>query len=107
MNTLVLILLVLLVIFYVNAKRMDNFAMYAPAFRSMYAPLNYNEDIAGIDEASIRNSTVNSYANEVAYDLNNPFSAGYRVNGRVPWDPASYTEEMDGDGQVIGRIVAN
>jgi hypothetical protein len=54
------------------------------------------------------NPSLNNYANEVAYDLQNTFvpanNSGYQD---APWDPSTYREKMLPNGQIIGDIVPN
>ena len=56
----------------------------------------------------------NSYADTVAYDLQNPFpSVDYEEDNQAdgyedaPWNPYTYREVMEPDGQIIGNIVPN
>jgi hypothetical protein len=54
-----------------------------------------------------------SYADKVAYDLQNPFpSVNYEEEdgdgyADAPWDPYTYRNVMEPDGQIVGKIVAN
>lgn len=55
--------------------------------------------------------STNAYADRVAYDLQNPFNTydsddadGYED---APWDPYTYREVMEPNGQIVGNIVAN
>ena len=55
----------------------------------------------------------NAYADRVAYDLQNPFpSVNYEEEdgdgyADAPWDPYTYRDVMEPNGQIVGKIVAN
>jgi hypothetical protein len=50
------------------------------------------------------------YANQVAYDLQNPFpqsSTSRNINSKVPWNPVSYRDVQEPNGSIIGVISQN
>jgi hypothetical protein len=111
MNTSILVLLALLVLFYVwtysTSKKTEGMTMlrYRPFMTGTPAPIDYDENIAGIPDY---NSTavlpnVNQYANNLAFNPNNPNSANLMQNGRPVMDPAAYQLLGDRDSGVNGR----
>lgn len=100
----ILILVALLTCFVVNdyKKSNENFTIYAP-IDSVYAPIGVN----GIDNPE-KTIPLNKYANQVAYDLQNPFpNSTTGANNRVPWDPASYRLVQEPDGDDVGILSPN
>jgi|LakMenEpi03Aug12_release.lakeMendotaPanAssembly.Ray.scaffolds.fasta_scaffold1140174_2 hypothetical protein len=90
MNTSIFVLLGLVVILYIwtmyvkqNSEAMTMFNRYRPLMTGNPAPLDFDENIAGIP---YYNSTqelpnVNQYSNDLAFNPNNPNSANYMENG--------------------------
>ena len=104
LNTLIIVLIILLVVvYYMNMH--ENFAANFQD-QPYYASTDYDENIAGIDEALVRPITINDYANNLAYDSRDPESANYLVNGRRPWSPYGYPHPGNADGQTVGRQFA-
>ena len=104
MNTSILVLLGLLVLFYVwsynSASKSEAMTMvrYRPLMTGTPAPIDFDENIAGIPDY---NSTavlpnVNQYSNNLAFNPNNPQSANLMQNGRSVMDPRAY--------QVLGNM---
>ena len=91
MNTSILVLLGILVIFYLwtfyNAPKSEAMTMlrYRPFMTGTPAPLDFDENIAGLPNY---NSTevlpnVNQYANNLAFNPNNPNSANLMQKTRI------------------------
>lgn len=61
----------------------------------------------------VGNLATNAYADRIAYDLQNPFpSVNYEEEDGdgytdAPWNPYTYREVMEPNGQIVGNIVAN
>lgn len=102
MNNLITILLLVLVIIYYYDNKRETFTVY-PSVKSIYAPIYASEDLAGIDESSIKPITINDYSNNLAYNPNNENSAHYLVKQSQPWSPESYDYLLNRDSQVIGH----
>jgi hypothetical protein len=111
MNTSILVLLGVLVVFYLwtyyGTKKTEAMTMlrYRPFMTGTPAPIDFDENIAGIPNY---NSTeplpnVNQYANDLAFNPNNPNSAHLMQNGRSVMDPRAYQYLGDKDGEVAGR----
>ena len=107
MNTSIIVLLGILVIFYLwtSSTKSEGMTMlrYRPLMTGNPAPLNFDENIAGIPNY---NSTeplpnVNQYANNLAFNPNNPNSANLMQNGRPIMNPAAYQYLGDHDGEVL------
>ncbi len=100
----ILILIALLTCFVFNNYKnyQEKFTTYAPT-DSVYAPINVN----GIDNPE-KTIPLNKYANQVAYDLQNPFpNSTTGGNNRVPWNPASYRLVQEPNGTDVGILSAN
>lgn len=100
----ILVFIAILSCFILNSyfNSSEKFTTYLPT-DSVYAPIN----VSGIDNPE-KTIPLNKYANQVAHDLQNPFpSATTGTNSRVPWDPASYRDVEEPDGQFVGIISAN
>ena len=101
----ILILVAILTCFVLNNyyNSEENFTTYSPT-DSVYAPLG----TYGIDNPE-QPIPLSKYANQVAYELQNPFSvpATTGTNSRSPWNPASYREVQEPDGQFVGIISQN
>lgn len=114
MDTLVIILIVVLVVMYylkMNEKKMNEKKMsekFAANYQDQpnYAPTDFDENIAGIDQGAVRPITINDYANNLAYNSEDPNSANYLVKGRRPWSPNGYPHPGNADGQDGGRQFA-
>ena len=100
----ILILLAILTCFVFNSYKnsSENFTTYSPT-DSVYAPIG----VYGIDNPE-KTIPINQYANQVAYDLQNPFPTSTTgSNSRVPWDAATYREVQESNGQFVGIISPN
>lgn len=100
----ILALIALLVCFIFNAyyNSSEKFTTYSPT-DSIYAPIGVNT--INNPEKSI---PLTQYANQIAYDLQNPYPNSItNVNSRVPWNPASYREVQEPNGQFVGIITPN
>ena len=111
MNTSILVLLGLLVLFYIwsyyGTKKSEAMSMvrYKPFMTGTPAPLDFDENIAGIANY---NSTavlpnVNQYSNNLAFNPNDPQSANLMQNGQHVMDPKAYQYLGDKNGDVNGR----
>jgi hypothetical protein len=72
---------------------------------SAYAPIG----VSGIDNPQ-KAIPLNQYANQVAYDLQNPFpisTTGTNVNRGSVWNPVSYRDVQEPDGQFVGILSPN
>jgi hypothetical protein len=109
MDTVIIILFSLLVVMYylkmLEKKAGEHFAANYQD-QPNYAPTNYNENIAGINEAAVKPITINDYANNLAYNPRDPASANYLVQGRRPWSPNGFPHPGNADGQDGGRQFA-
>jgi hypothetical protein len=111
MNTSILVLLGLLVLFYVwtkySASKTEGMTMirYRPLMTGTPAPLDFDENIAGIPDynstATLPN--VNQYANNLAFNPNDPHSANLMQNGHSIMDPPAYQYMGNKDSGVNGR----
>ena len=102
----ILVLIAILTCFVLNEyyNSSENFTTYAP-MDSIFAPVGVN----GINYPQTA-IPLTKYANQVAYDLQNPFpqsSTGVNVNYRAPWNPVSYRDVQEPDGQFVGVISPN
>lgn len=100
----ILILIAILICFVVNDYQIsaEKFTTYSPT-DSVYAPIGVN----GIDNPE-KAIPINKYANQISYDLQNPFPNSItNSNSRVPWNPASYRNVQEPDGQFVGIISPN
>lgn len=109
-NTSILVLLGLLVIGYFfihNTSSSERMTMlrYRPLMTGQPAPIDFDENIAGIPNHNSHDvlPNVNQYANDLAFNPNNPNSANYMVNGKSVLDPPAYQYFGDHDGDVSGR----
>ena len=96
----ILILIAILTCFVFNSYKnlSENFTT-----DSVYAPIG----VYGIDNPQ-KTIPINQYANQVAYDLQNPFPTSTTgSNSRVSWDAATYREVQEPNGQFVGIISAN
>lgn len=98
MNTSILVLLGVLVILYVynlNKEKSENMSLmmrYRPVMTGEPAPVDYDENIAGIpdyDSTAVL-PNVNQYANNLAFNQNNPQSANLMEDGKSIMDPPAY-----------------
>jgi len=102
----ILVLIAVLTCFVLNSyyNSSENFTVY-DSTDSVYAPVG----IYGINNPQ-KVIPLNKYANQVAYDLQNPFpqsTTGRNLNNNVMWDPASYRDVQEPDGQFVGIISPN
>jgi len=99
----ILVLIAILTCFvlnnYYNSK--EKFTTYSPT-DSVYAPIG----VYGIDNPQ-KAIPLNQYANQVANDLQNPFPNSTTGYNKAPWNPASYQDVMEPDGQIVGIISPN
>ena len=116
MDTVIIVLIIVLVVIYflshiqnqatsLYSQSKKALELFSANYRDQpnYAPTNYNENIAGINEAAVKNITINDYANNLAYNPRDPNSANYLVQGRRPWSPNGYPHLGNADGQDGGR----
>jgi hypothetical protein len=78
---------------------------YRPLMTGDPAPLDYDDNIAGIPDPNSYQvlPNVNQYANNLAFNPNNPNSANLMVNGRSVMDPNAYQYFGNKDSDVVGR----
>jgi hypothetical protein len=84
-----------------NIVNKENFITYSPT-DSTYA----NIGTFGIDNSE-KTIPLHKYANQIAYDLQNPFPNSTTGNNKILWNPASYREVQEPDGQFVGIISPN
>jgi hypothetical protein len=80
----------------------EKFSIYG-TYDSTYAPLN----VSGIDIDKSKLLAMNNYSNKISYDLDHSFASNTDGENQVPWDPSSYEEYMEPNGQVVGYIAQN
>jgi hypothetical protein len=78
---------------------------YKPFMTGNPAPLDFDENIAGISDYNSTETlpNVNQYSNNLAFNPRDPKSANLMQNGRSIMDPRSYQYMGDKDGDVNGR----
>jgi hypothetical protein len=102
---IILIFIAILVYFVYNNyhNKVENFYY---SIDSVYAPLG----IYGLKN-TYNAIPINQYANQIAYDLDNPFPSSTTNNNKnnmnVPWNPVSYREVQEPDGQFVGILSQN
>jgi len=102
----ILILIALLVCFVFNGYYNPNekFTVFG-SMDSVYAPIG----LYGINNME-KPIPLTKYANQVAYDLQNPFpqsKTGNYYNTNTAYVPASYRDIQEPDGQFVGVISPN
>ena len=108
MNTSIFVLLLVLVVVYLwTGKKTESMSLtrYRPFMTGSPAPVDYDDNIAGIPDPNSHQvlPNVNQYANDLAFNPNNPRSANLMVDGRPIMDPAAYQYLGNDDGEVSGR----
>lgn len=111
MNTSIAVLVVLLVLFYYLFVAMQNktepmtLMRYRPLMTGQPAPVDYNDNIADLPDPNSHHElpNVNQYANNVAFQPNNPHSANYMMSGESIMDPPAHQYFGNHDGMVAGR----
>ena len=107
MNTSIIVLLGILVIFYLwtSSTKSEGMSMlrYRPLMTGNPAPLDFDENIAGLPNYNSTESlpNVNQYANNLAFNPNNSNSANLMQNGRSIMNPPAYQYLGDHDGDVL------
>ena len=106
---LIIILLIIILVFCLIESKNENFDMnnqvldYQPVIT---APNNDVDNYAKMYKTKFFNPTMaNNYANEVAYDLSNPFP-NPEINTQLPV-PSSYALRETSDGEIEGIISPN
>jgi hypothetical protein len=110
-NTSILVFLGLLVLGYFFIQKISSTSepmtmlKYRPLMTGTPAPIDYNDNIADIIDPNSHEvlPNVNQYANNLAFNPNNPNSANYMMNGKSIMDPAAHQYLGDYDGEVNGR----
>jgi hypothetical protein len=110
-NTSIFVLLALLVLAYFTIHKTSSSSeamtmlRYRPFMSGQPAPIDFDENIAGIPDPNSHEvlPNVNQYANNLAFNPNNPNSANYTVNGRSVLNPSAYQYLGDRDRDVNGR----
>jgi|NOAtaT_7_FD_contig_31_216082_length_588_multi_3_in_0_out_0_2 hypothetical protein len=105
MNTSILVLLGLLVVVYFVVNRVSSktegmsLLRFRPVMSGQPASIHFDENIAGIPNHNSHEvmPNVNQYANNVAFEPNNPHSANYTQNGRSVLNPPAYQYLGNGD----------
>jgi len=103
-NHFVLLLVAILVCFIVNKyynKKQESYTDFT------YAPVG----TYGLN-SRIKPISLTQYANQIANDLQNPFPPSSTGNSRgvardVPWQPESYRDYQEPDGQIVGILSYN
>jgi hypothetical protein len=100
----ILLLIAILTCFVFNSyKNFNEQFAYDTTYDSSYAPIG----TFGINNHQ-KPIPINKYANQIAYDLENPFpNSKTGGNNRVPWNPASYREVQEPDGNFVGIFSSN
>ncbi len=105
----IIILLIIILVFCLIESKNENFDMnnqvldYQPVIT---APNNDVDNYAKMYKTKFFNPTMaNNYANEVAYDLSNPFPNPV-INTQLA-DPSSYSLKETSDGEIEGIISPN
>lgn len=100
---LIIILVIAVIHYYCSCQEItkDDFGIFS-SMDSVYAPIG-TYDLNNSEKAI----PLTKYANQVAYDLQNPFPSSVTNNSNVPWNPASYREVQEPDGQFVGIISPN
>lgn len=100
----IIILLIIILVFCLIESKNENFDMnYQPVIT---APNNDIDNYAKVYKTKFLNPTMaNNYANEVAYDLSNPFP-NPKINTQLA-DPSSYALRETSDGEIEGIISPN
>jgi hypothetical protein len=103
---IMLLYIALLICFIVNnfMNNRDNFEQ-SLGTDSTWAPVG----TYGIN-SNIKPIGINQYANQIAYQLENPFgnpSINSVSKSKAPWNPVSYRDLMEPDGQIVGVISPN
>lgn len=114
MNTSILVLLGFLVLFYAwisySSSKSEAMTMlrYRPFMTGTPAPIDFDDNIAGIAnyDSTEPLPNVNQYANNLAFNPNNPNSAHLMQNGRSIMNPPAYQYMGDRDGET-GRTNSN
>jgi len=111
---LIIILLIIILVFCLFENKSENFDVSPSEVNGQglyYQPVTtvpYNEidSYAKLYKTKFYNpNMVNTYANEVAYDLSNPFP-NPGINIQLP-DPSSYSLRETSDGEIEGIISPN
>lgn len=110
MNTSILVLLGVLVLCYFlinKSSKSERMTMlrYRPLMTGQPASVDYDDNIAGIPDPNSHQvlPNVNQYANDLAFNPNNPNSANYTSNEHSVLNPPAYQFLGDHDGDVNGR----
>ena len=109
MNTSIFVLVIVLVVVYLwtNSKKKEPMSLtrYRPLMTGNPASVDYDDNIAGIPDPNSHQvlPNVNQYANDLAFNPNNPRSANLMVDGRPIMDQSAYQYLGDRDGEVSGR----
>ena len=108
-NYLILILIVILIVWYLNWPcSSENFQSWPMDYESvMYSPVAYQID--GGNNFYGRRGWINpsdayNYANTIADDLDRPFASPI---GGPRWDPSTWRDVQEPDGQFVGQIQSN
>ena len=117
-KVIIVLIIVLVVMYFINQIQGQATSLYSQSMKALesfsanyrdqpnYAPTDFDENIAGINESAVRPITINDYANNLAYNPEDQNSANYLVQGRRPWSPNGYPHPGNADGQDGGRQYA-
>jgi hypothetical protein len=113
MHTTFFVLVVLLVLFYLwtlNSKTKTEpmtFFRYRPLTNNNPASIDFDENITGLSNFNSTESlpNVNQYANNLAFNPNDPNSANLMLDGQSIMDRPAYQYMGNKDGQTAGRNV--
>lgn len=102
---IILIFIALLVCFLLNNYyNSENYTVFS-SLDSVYSPIG----VYGLNNY-IKTIPITQYANQIAYDLQNPFpssTTGVNRNNNIPWNPVSYRDLQEPDGQFVGIFSNN
>jgi hypothetical protein len=111
-NTLLILILVLIAVYYYENyyetfKKVENMQLlrYRPLSTGQAASTEWTDNISGIPNPNSYQvlPNVNQYANNLAFNPNDPNSSNYQVNGKSVLDPRFYPDFGNKNGQDIGR----
>jgi len=97
LNTSIVVFVALLVVSYVlinyfSSKESMSLLRYRPLMSGNSAYIDYDDNLAGIPDPNSHQElpNVNQYANDLAFNPNNPNSANYLMDGSSVLNPPAY-----------------
>lgn len=107
--SILVLLLVVIVMYYsaFNSSKTEKMTLtrYRPLMTGQPAPVDYDENMAGIPDPNSHEDlpNINQYANNLAFNASNPYSANYQMQGNSVLDPPAYDYLGNKNGDVVGR----